>query len=69
MRSSVVLGLLIAGVSLVGCASGRATAPSPVAPLAAPAPVAKAEPGAALAIATPERRREAEVESAIGCVA
>lgn len=37
MRPSI-LGLLIAGASLVGCASQRATAPSPVAPLAAAAP-------------------------------
>jgi Ca-activated chloride channel homolog len=37
MRPSV-FGLLIAGASLIGCASQRATAPSPVAPLAMAAP-------------------------------
>lgn len=61
MRSSV-LGLSIALASLVGCASQRASAPSPVAPLAAPAPVAAGDPGASatLATAAPTRRHAAE---------
>jgi len=60
MRPSV-LGLSIALASLVGCASQRATAPSPVAPLAAPAPVAAAtnpvDPGRA-----PETMRRHQAE-------
>lgn len=63
MRPSV-LGLSIALVSLVGCASQRARQPSAVAPLAAPAPVAAAAtPGGAsatLATAAPLRRHAAE---------
>lgn len=64
MRPSV-LGLSIALASLVGCASQRAKAPSPVAPLAAPAPAAAAaDPGAAPALAAepgPARGREASL--------
>ncbi len=55
MRPSI-LGLLIAGASLVGCASHRASAPSPVAPSAQAAPltaVATSPDGTAIASPTP----------------
>jgi Ca-activated chloride channel family protein len=59
MRPSV-LGLLIAGVSLVGCANHRATAPSPVAPLAAAAPVAAVATAPDEGSATPRRAYDSE---------
>lgn len=60
MRPSV-LGLSIALVSLVGCASSRAAAPSALAPITGPAPAVATAPGdpAPLAAPAPARRSEA----------